>query len=67
MKLEELFMNTKNNLIFFFLSFFPVFAIKSNFNNLEYSIIAIIFIFLIFLNYFFTKFLIKKKITKLFI
>ena len=44
MKLEELFMNTKNNLIFF-LSFFPVFAIKSNFNNLEYSIIAIIFIF----------------------
>ena len=60
MKLEELFMNMKNNLIFFF-SFFPVFAIKSNFSNLEYSITALFFIFLLFLNYYLIKNLNNKK------
>ena len=56
-------MNIKDNLIFF-LSFFPIFILKSNFKILELSITLIIFIILCFLNFFLLKVLTKYKVTR---
>ena len=53
-----------NNIIFF-LSFFPIFAIKSNFKTLELFLIIILFIILCFLNFFLLKILNKYKVTRL--
>ncbi len=57
-------MNTKDNIIFF-LSFFPIFIIKSNLKTLELSIIIILFIGLCFFNFFLLKILTKFKITRI--
>ena len=60
----ELFINIRDNIIFF-LSLFPIFAIKSNFKTLELFLIIILFIILCFLNFFLLKILNKYKVTRL--
>ena len=57
-------MNTKDNIIFF-LSFFPIFIIKSNLKTLELSIIIILFVGLCFFNFFLLKILTKFKTTRI--
>lgn len=59
-KVEELYMNIKDNLLFFF-CFFPIFIIKVNLHIIELSIVLFIFLILIIFNFFFLKFLKNKK------
>ena len=47
-------MNIRNNLLFF-ISIFPVFAIRSNFEIIEIFYISLIVFFFLFLNFFFKK------------
>ena len=56
-------MNIRDNIIFF-LSFFPIFAIKSNLKTLELFLIIILFIILCFLN-FLLKILNNYKVNRL--
>ena len=57
----ERFMNIKDNSIFF-LSLFPIFAIKSNFEFFEINLIIFIFFFLILINYLFLIFFLKNNL-----
>ncbi len=56
-------MNFKDNFLFFF-AIFPIFAIKSNFSNLEISFIFFFFLTLIVINFFISR-LLRKKNNKL--
>ncbi len=56
-------MNFKDNFLFFF-AIFPIFAIKSNFSNLEISFIFFFFLALIVINFFISR-LLRKKNNKL--
>ena len=53
-------MNTRNNLLFF-ISIFPVFIIRSNFNTIEIVYIFFIIFLLLFFNFFFLKYINKKS------
>ncbi|MDC3125833.1 hypothetical protein OA418_03245 [Candidatus Pelagibacter sp.] len=57
-------MNIRDNVIFF-LSFFPIFVIKSNFKTLELFLILILFVILCFFNFFLLKILNKYNVTRL--